>query len=188
MNKHMRLGKFLALAVLVFTLTASLSMAQQGGGQGGQGGGRRGGGRQGGGQGGFGGTQFVVDNIHQNLTATDDEWKVIEPLLTTVVEKNNAVNAGRGGRQGGGRRGQGGQGGQGAAPAGPANPVADAMTALRTALENQDTPAADIQAKLKAVRDARTKAEAEQKTAREALRKVLNARQEAQIVVAGQLD
>jgi len=68
---------------------------------------------------------------------------------------------------------------------GPPNPEVEA---LAKALEAKDTPAADIEAKLKAVREARKKAEDELKAAREDLRKVLTVRQEAVMVLMGMLD
>ena len=48
--------------------------------------------------------------------------------------------------------------------------------------------ASDIKAKMEAVRAARKKAQAELQDAREKLRKVLTAKQEAQLFVAGMLD
>mgnify|MGYP001074398676 CR=1 FL=1 len=62
------------------------------------------------------------------------------------------------------------------------------MTALQTTLENKDASADDIKAKLTALRTSRAKKEADLKSAREELRKVLTLRQEAQLVLMGMLD
>jgi len=62
------------------------------------------------------------------------------------------------------------------------------VTALQTVLENKDASPEEIKAKLNALRTTRAKREAELKTAREELRKVLTLRQEAQLVLMGMLD
>ncbi len=62
------------------------------------------------------------------------------------------------------------------------------MEALQTALDKADTPDADIQTKLKELRAARAKQEAELKSSREELRALLTPRQEAMCVMMGLLD
>ena len=60
--------------------------------------------------------------------------------------------------------------------------------ALRAALENDNTTVNDIKTKLQAVRDQRKQATTELAQSREELRKVLNMRQEAILVMYGLLD
>ena len=120
-------------------------------GGGGGGGGRRGNG--GGGGGNFDPAQFrqrMMDNIKQQMAATDEEWKVIEPKLQKVMDANmQARVGGRGGFGGrGGQNGGGNRGGNNAATAD--NPVAKAMQDLRTTLDNKDASADDIAKKLTA--------------------------------------
>ena len=166
-----------------------------GGGGGGGGGGRRNGGGGGGGGGGnFDPAQFrqrMMDNIKQQMGATDDEWKVIEPKLQKVMDINQQSRAGgrgfggfggRGGQNGGGNRG----GGNAAATAD--NPVAKAMQDLRETLDNKDASADDIAKKLTALRDARDKSKTDLAAAQKDLKEILTQRQEAVLVMMGQLD
>ncbi|HOJ59409.1 MAG TPA: hypothetical protein PK878_03915 [bacterium] len=147
---------------------------------------------------------MMMERIQEQLGATDEEWKVIQPLVANVMEKQR--NAMQGGFRGVGMRfGPGGPG----APGGPAPQAADRpqregqdrgqrggfrgvedpdVTALQTVLENKDASPEEIKAKLNALRTTRAKREAELKTAREELRKVLTLRQEAQLVLMGMLD
>ena len=169
----------------------------------------RGGGQGGpGGQGGRGGVgnfdpeqmrQRMMERYQEQLEASNDEWKVIQPLLEDVMAKQRDAMGGRFGgfgmmmgRPPGGQGGPGGQDqaqGQGQGRRGMRGGDANAeVEALRQALEDKNTPAAELNAKLKAVRDARKKAEAELKASRDKLRGVLTPRQEATLVLMGQLD
>jgi len=121
--------------------------------------------------------QRRMDAHKEQAKINDEEWQVIEPLLKDVMEKQTQQFRGRGF----GRR-PGGQGGPGA-PAGMPE-----VEALQKALESEATPADEIKAKMKALRDARAKAEKDLQDAREKLRKVLTVRQEAQFVLMGTLD
>jgi hypothetical protein len=142
----------LALAVsgLALTMGAVLPLsAQQGGGGGGGGGG---------GRGNFDPAQMAAQRearLKEQLGATDDEWKVIQPKLQKVTEARQAQGGGFGGfggMGGGGRRG-GAAGGDGAAaPAAPANPVAAARQELSTVLANKDSTPEQIKAKLEGYR------------------------------------
>jgi len=152
----------------------------------------------------------MMERYKEAINATDDEWKAISPLVETVMEKQRATFSGgrgmfgmggpggrmgrQGGDQGGGQNApqnapQGGQ--QGRRMGGPGGPFGEPMPemeALRTALDKADTPAADIEAKLKEFRAARKAKEADLQKAREELRKVLKVRQEASMVLMGLLD
>jgi len=167
------------LAVAVLTCLAGIAMAQPGG-PGGN----------------FDPAQMqqrMLDMQKERLKATDDEWKVIEPLIKVVNEKRMTGMMGggmMGMRGGGGRRGGGNQPANGNAPAGnrPPRMSRPEVDALQKALESENPAAKDLQEKMKAVRDARKKAEEELKQARENLRKVVTTKQEAQLLLMGLLD
>src|SRR5207302_8408678 len=89
------------------------------------------------------------------------------PAVEKVMTAQRDARAGGRGGPGGGRggRGQGGAGGQAAGAGTPPPPdaqpqseVAKASAALQAAVENKDTPAADLEQKLTALRDAKAKA------------------------------
>jgi len=140
--------------------------------------------------------QRMLDRQKEMLKATDDEWKVIEPLIKAVNEKRMTGGMGMMGGMGGMRRNRGGGGNQPAdanAPAGGGQRRGPRMTtpeteALQKALEAENPAAKDLQDKMKALRDARKKAEGELKQARENLRKVVTTKQEAQLLLMGLLD
>jgi len=67
-------------------------------------------------------------------------------------------------------------------------PPSPEVVALQEALDKEETPEADLQAKLKDLRVARKKQEDDLKTARENLRELLTVRQEAMSVLMGLLD
>ena len=111
-------------------------------------------------------------------------WKAVEPLLKDVMDKQRETMSGF--RDFGfmGRPNR-----PDAAPGGPGGGTPDpSADALRTALSSQDTPAADIKAKLDDLRKARKQKEKDLQNSRDALRKVLSVRQEAQLVLRGILD
>jgi hypothetical protein len=196
MRKSLRMTVVAGIA-LTLVVSAMVTMAQNQGN-------RRGGG--------FDPAQMramMLEQIQQQLGASADEWKALEPLVTNVMDKQRAASSGmRGMMRMFGPGGPGGQPGQGGGPGAPGGqpgqggggPNADRpprdfrgepdpdVEALQAALDKQDTPAEDIKAKLTALRTSRTKKEAELKTAREELRKVLTVRQEAQMVLRGILD
>src|SRR5215831_6890440 len=99
------MSRRIVLTVLMcFLLAPAMVKAQpapDGGGNAGgdQGGGRRnrGGGNGGGGGGNFDPTQFrqrMMDNIKEQMGAKDDEWKVIEPKLTKVMDAQRSAYTG----------------------------------------------------------------------------------------------
>jgi hypothetical protein len=166
------------------------ALAQGQGGQGGQG-------RQrGGGQ--FDPEQMrqrMMERYQERLEASDAEWQVIEPLLGKVMEAQRGSMGGRFGgmmfmgRRGGDQQepaGGGQQGRQGRRPGGMQG--SEQVQALGEVLQQDNPSAAEIKDKLAAVRAERKKQEAELKTARENLRKVLTLKQEAMLVLAGTLD
>jgi len=186
---------------VVALVIAGLSMAQPpAGGQGGPGGF--------GGPGGPGGRfdpeqmaqmrQRMMERMKEQLGADDTAWKVMEPRLTKVMELNRqSTMGGRGGMFGmmGGMRGQrggdgaGGQGDRRGPQQDPATmtPVEKAQEQLRTTLENQSAAPDEIKKNLTALREAREKAKQELAAAQQELRQILTVRQEAQLVMMGQL-
>jgi hypothetical protein len=183
--------KTLLTVIAVMALLFCVDMAQaQGGGGGGNGGG--GGGR--GGRGGRGNMdpaamiQMQLAGIKTQLSATDQEWTVLEPLIGDVL-KNQPQGGGRG--MMGGRN----RGGQPADPNAPPNPRAAAMAAsnpeqaaLQQAVMSDTATPDEIKAKLAAYRAAIIKKAEAVKAAREKLQKVVTVKQEALLVLRGILE
>lgn len=174
-----------ALSVMGVLLVAGLAgyaLAQDAGGQGGRGGP---GGR-------FDPAQFrqrMFDRMQEQLGASEDEWKVLQPKIEKVM------NAQRDGRGGGGFMGMMGAGAPGGRRPGgqntdrqPETPVGKAAQDLRTTLENKDASADEISKKLQALRDAREQAKQELAKAQKELKELLSQRQEATLVMSGMLD
>jgi len=139
--------------------------------------------------------QRMNEMYQERLGMSADEWKAVQPLFEAVQTKQLEAIAGafggfggfgrgggggRGGDQGGGA---GGGGGRGRGFGGTPSPEAEA---LQKAVDSGD--AAEIKAKLESYRASRKKKEAELQTARDNLRKVLTAKQEAQLVLMGTLN
>ena len=182
MSRRMLVALFVCL-LAVPAMVKAQPAPDNGGNNAGGGGGRR---NNGGGGGGFDPTQFrqrMMDNIKQQMDAKDDEWKVIEPKLQKVMDLN--MQSRMGGRGFGGRGGQNRGGNQQATAD---NPVAKAMQDLRETLDNKDASADDIAKKLTALRDARDKSHTELAAAQKDLKEVLTQRQEAVLVMMGQLE
>ena len=116
--------------------------------------------------------QRMIAAIQEKLGATADEWKIISPLLQTVMEKERAKRELMGGR--GGMR------------MGPQSEPAPEVAAVEKAVTSKD--AAGIKSSLEALRKARTAKDADVTKAKTALREVLSVGQEAELVVMGILD
>lgn len=133
--------------------------------------------------------QRMIDYMRDQLAVTNDEdWKVIEPRLTKVVQiRMETMLGGMGGFRGmmGGSRG-GGQGGgmRGLSAMAPSSPEADA---LQKAIDD-NAPAAQIKVALEKVREARKLKAAALAKAQEQLRQVLSVRQEAVMVSMSMLE
>jgi hypothetical protein len=188
-RKAMGISVIGALAALMIV---SLATAQPGGGGGGGGQGGPGGGGPGGG-GGRGNfdpaqmRQMMEERFQEQLGVSAEEWKAIGPKVMKVWELNQQVAPmGRGmGRGGMG----GGRGGMGGAMAGQQDTeVAKARAALSTVLENEQAKPEDITKALTAYRQARDKAKTELAAAQADLKKALTPKQEAQLVLTGQLE
>jgi hypothetical protein len=193
------------MSVSAFAQNAGGGGAGGGGAAGGGGGGRQRGGNNQVGGGPGGGQDWraqMEQRMKEQLGATDDEFKALQPKIEKVQNLQRQQMAARFGGMGFGRnRGGGGPGGNnpggpqatpaggaGDQPAAQANPVADASNALRTTLENKDATAADIKAKLDALRAAKTKNHEELVAAQKELRELLSQRQEAVLVQMGVLE
>ncbi len=130
----------------------------------------------------------ALTRIKEQLGATDDEWKVLQPKIDALMTAQADVRAGARGARGN----RGNRGGQNAQPAAtpPANEsaVAKAMTELRTAVADKATPPEDLAKKLAALHEAKEKAAAARTAAQKDLKDLLTARQEAILVQNGMLE
>jgi len=130
--------------------------------------------------------QRWMERIKENLQATDDEWKVIQPRLEKVMTLSRQTT---GLRMMGGRRGGERPGGPGPAmSSAEVSPVQKAASELESVLANKEAKPAEIKAKLDALREARQKAKKELSEAQASLKEILTARQEAQLVLMGLLE
>jgi hypothetical protein len=186
MSVPKKLG-FLLSALLIAMLSMPV-LAQNDNGGGGNGNGNNGGGG-GGGRRNFDPAQFQqrrMQQLQQQLGASDDEFAAIQPKVEAVMALENDVNTrprgmfGRGGRGGG----FGGFGGPTTQP----SAVQTAMQDLQTTLDDQNASPDTIKTKLQAVRDAKAKARQDLVVAQQDLKSVLTQRQEAVMVLNGYLD
>ena len=130
----------------------------------------------------------MMDRYREQLEVkSDDEWKVIEPRVTKVMEARRDASMGggfgRGGRGGPPGGGGGDQGGGRSPFGGEPSPEADA---LKKAVDAK-APAEEIKAKLAKFREAKKAKEAVLAKAQDELKKVLSLRQEATAVMSGLL-
>ncbi len=169
-------------AVLVILLVSSLVMAQQS--QRGQ----RGQGQRGQGMRSFDPAQMqqrMMERMQEQLGMTAAEMKAIQPLMTKVMSTRRELQGARFRGMMGGRGSRGGPGQLNApAPTG----LAKIQGELRTLLENDDATAGQIKTKLTAYRKEREKIQQKLAVAQANLIKVLTGRQEASLVMMGQLD
>lgn len=181
------LGIALMLAIAVSLVYAQQAPQGGPGGQRGQMGGQRG--QMQGGRGGFDRAAMqerMMNMMQERMGASDEEWAVIEPRLSKVMELSRDANGGGGmmrGMMGRGRRGQ-----QGPAAEDDSSEVQKAAAELQETLEKEAPTAAEIKAKLTALRGAREKNKQELVKAQQQLREVLTLKQEAQLVMMGMLD
>jgi hypothetical protein len=156
--------------------------------------GQNGGRRRGGGGGNFDPAAFrerQLNNIKEQMGATDQEWNALKPKVEKVMDAQRDAfvrMGGMGGRGAGGGPGGGGPGAGGGAANQPESKVAQAQADLRKVLDNKDAGAPEIDKALKAFRDARDKARADLKAAQKDLQVSVNKKQEAALVLSGLLD
>lgn len=136
----------------------------------------------------------MMSMMQERMGASDQEWTVIKPRLSKVMELSRSTRGGgmRGMMGGPGGRGRGGRGGRNdqdqAQNQQEKSAVEKASEALQETLEKESPSTDEIKAKLTALRSAREKAKAELLTAQKSLREVLSLKQEAQLVMMGMLD
>jgi len=161
----------------------------------------------------------AADQLRQSLGASEDEWKVLQPLIEKVQNLQRSTRGGMmragiggfggmggfgnvGGRTRGGRGTRDANSTAGAAPAAatppaPTNPdgtprelteVEKKTTALNDVLKNKDASPTQITEALTALRTARAKDQQGLTQAREELKKVVTAHQEAMLVLMGVLE
>ena len=124
--------------------------------------------------------QRMNERLKETLQVTDEDWVALLPL----IEKVQTLSREAGGT--GGRRMMFGRRGGRRRPAEaeePQSDVAKATQELQTLQEDEAAPAADIKAKLTALREAREKVKEKLAVAQEALREVVTQRQEAKLVL-----
>jgi len=131
--------------------------------------------------------QRMMERMKEQLTATDEEWQIIQPRLAKVMTLSRQTVAGRFG--GMGRRG----GDRPDRQPRPDNdqqesPVQKAQETLQQTLEDQNASTDAIKSQMTALREVREKVRQEMAQAQQELRDVLTLRQEAQLVVTGMLD
>jgi len=133
----------------------------------------------------------MSDRMREQLGATEEEWKVLQPRIEKV---QRLQRQGRGGFRGFGfrGRGRGGRPGEARQPGGAPEremPEVEKKTeALRSLLDDEASGAQAIRAALTALRQARDKARRELEAARKELREVVTMRQEARLVLMGILE
>ena len=175
-----RLKLFVVMFIAVLAMSATGAFAQG----------------QGQGRGNFDPAQFqqrAMERIKEQLGATDDEWKVIQPKVEKVMtaqRESRSGGFGFGGFGGGGRGGAGGGGGGGGGGADrqPTTAVGKASQDLRTTLEDKNAAPETISKKLATLREAREKARKDVADAQKDLKEILTQRQEAVLVINGMLE
>jgi cysteine sulfinate desulfinase/cysteine desulfurase-like protein len=146
--------------------------------------------------------QRIAEQMRESLEITnDDEWKILQDRIEKVTTLRMETGGGFGGM-----RGMGGMGGMGGMRP-PRNNNTDAaagaatgnqptrrfgqeqtpeVAALQKAIEGKASTE-ELKTKLASVREARKASEAKLEKAQEDLKKLLNVRQEAQLVIMGVL-
>jgi len=126
-----------------------------------------------------------MSRLKEDLGASEDEWKVLQPKLDKVMSARRDTWSGFGGFSG---RGRGDDRDRSRNSDQPESKVAAAQRELRTTLDNKSASADDISKKLKTYREARDKARADLQAAQKSLREVVTQRQEATLVLRGMLE
>jgi hypothetical protein len=137
--------------------------------------------------------QRFNDRIKDLLGVTDEEWNAISPSIDRVRTLQRDVSSMGGmGRMMFGSGGPGGPGGPpGASPDNQNQTPSDVqqkLSDLVNLLQNKDAATDDVKAKVAALRDARTAAQADLAKAQDTLRSLLTVRQEAVLVAMGILN
>jgi len=148
--------------------------------------------------------EAMAQRLKTELKVSDEEWKVLQPLIENVTNKQRDAMVGSFGGNFGRNRSRNGGGGNNSSTQGSSQnngtgqtannssnrgrAPSPEMEALKQVLDTEGASNEDLKAKLSAVRDIREKNFDALKSAREDLRKVLTLRQEAALVMMGILD
>lgn len=124
----------------------------------------------------------MLDMAKQYLEVTEEEWTVIKPRLAKVMSFSDSNNGMANVMRSMFRRNMG----QPTKP--PTDPVQLATEELYDTLEKEAPTAAEIKAKLAALRGAREKNRQELIKAQQELKEILTLKQEAMLVMAGLLE
>jgi Spy/CpxP family protein refolding chaperone len=187
-KKQLICGLSVALVILMAT---SLVMAQQP--QGGQRGQRGQGGQRGQSmRGNFDPAQMqqrMLQGMQEQMGMTDAEMNAIKPLMTKVMGLRRDLQAGRMRGMMSMMRGRGGdRGSRGQQDTTSLTGLAKIQNELRTLVENDDTKAAQIKAKLTEYRKAREKIQQNLAKTQSQLIGYLTPKQEAILLMSGQVD
>lgn len=132
------------------------------------------------------------EQMREQLGATEEEWKVLQPRIEKVQQLQRDSRSGFGafgGRAAGRRARRPGEAQQPeAAPERQQSEVEKKTEALRNLLDDKASGAPAIKAALDALRKARQNAQLELAAARKELRSIVSVRQEAQLVLMGTLE
>lgn len=121
--------------------------------------------------------QRMLDNLREQMGATDEEWAALQPKLEKVVTLQRDLRPGAVLLFGRARSGDAEE-----------SKLAAAHRELREAIQNRELSADEISQKLAKYRDERNKATAELQAAQRELKSVVRPRQEAVLVLNGLLD
>lgn len=137
----------------------------------------------------------MSDRMREQLGATEDEWKILQPRIEKVQQLQRQGRGGLRGMLGMFGRDRGRRGGppdrrrEGEAETERERSDIEKKTeALSSLLEDESASADSIKAALAALRKARANAQKELATARKELREIVTSKQEAQLVLIGILD
>jgi len=143
--------------------------------------------------------QRMSDRMREQLGASEEEWKVLEPRIEKVREAQRATRGGgframRGmfggrdrGRRGDDRR-RGDDDRRSDRPEREQSQIEQKAEALQSLLDDENASPASIKAALDAYRKARTQAQQDLEAAQKSLREVCSMKQEAQFVLMGLLN
>jgi hypothetical protein len=137
--------------------------------------------------------KMMTDRMKSSMKATDEEWAVLEPMISNVVEKQMAARGGFrfGGpppRSGDNNSSSGGNNNSGGSSRSSRYPQPAEVEALRETLEKENAPKEELKARLEAIRAQKKRAQQELEDARAQLAKVVTVRQEAVLVAFGILE
>ena len=136
---------------------------------------------------------MMLERMKTRLKVTDEKWTAVKPLLKKVGTLRAQLNPRSRGGMFGGRGGRGGRGPregteQPPTKEPPKTGVEKAADELQTLLRAKDPDAAQIKAKLAALRSEKEKVKKDLAKAETALKAQLTAEQEANLVLMGQIN